>query len=254
MIILQRAIPYFAVVAVALLLYFGVAVPVDWPWYVAGLIAVPIGCVIVMRQRQWRLEYAGLSAPMIILLVATYSFMLIQERSDVIIVAGVIAVIYFGLFEKNVATFLFQPSKYIPYSLEHMSTYTTLVAAFFAYVSIFMFGVLHLVRLRYLLLAAILVTMLMVWQTFWIQKLPWQRVRWFVLGLTTVIVESMMVLYYWPISFFVNGALLTLIFYVTLHLSRHYLADTLTRRLIIRYSSLASLATVILLFSAKWIF
>jgi hypothetical protein len=135
-----------------------------------------------------------------------------------------------------------------------MSTYTTLVAAFFAYVSIFMFGVLHLVRLRYLLLAAILVTMLMVWQTFWIQKLPWQRVRWFVLGLTTVIVESMMVLYYWPISFFVNGALLTLIFYVTLHLSRHYLADTLTRRLIIRYSSLASLATVILLFSAKWIF
>ena len=149
---------------------------------------------------------------------------------------------------------LFQPSRYIPYSLEHMSTYSTMVAAFFAYVSMFMFAVLHLSRLRYLLIAAILVTAVMVWQTFWIQKLPWQRARWFVLVLTSVIVESIVVLYYWPISFFVNGALLTIIFYVSLHLSRHYLAETLTRRLIIRYSGLAMFASVILLVSAKWIF
>ena len=254
MIIVQRATPHLAFVAVCLLLAFGVYAPAHWPWYVVGLCVVPIACVVIMCQSHWRLEYLGLSAPMIILLVTSYAFMLIQERVDIIAVAGTVTVICFLLFEKNLAIFLFQPSRYIPYSLEHMSTYSTMVAAFFAYVSMFMFAVLHLSRLRYLLIAAILVTAVMVWQTFWIQKLPWQRARWFVLVLTSVIVESIVVLYYWPISFFVNGALLTIIFYVSLHLSRHYLAETLTRRLIIRYSGLAMFASVILLVSAKWIF
>lgn len=254
MIVLQRATPYLAFFSACGLLALGIYQATYWPWYVAGLCLVPVVCVLIMRQPQWRLEYLGLSAPMIILLLASYAFMLIQERADIIVIAGIVTVVCFFLFEKNIAVFLFQPGRYIPYSLEHMSTYTTLVAAFFVYVSLFMFAVLHIGRLRYLFVAAVLVTMIMVWQTFWIQKLPWQRVRWFVVGLTAIIAELIVVLYYWPISFFVNGALLTLVFYVALHLSRHYLAETLTRRLIIRYSGLALLAAIIMLVSAKWIF
>ncbi len=254
MIVLQRATPYLAFIAVCLLLAFGVYQPLNWPWYVLGLGVTPLVCVLIMHQAHWRLEYLGLSAPMIILLESSYAFMLIQERVDVIAVAGVVSVVCFFLFEKNLAVWLFQPGKYIPFSLEHMSTYCTLVAAFFAYVSFFMFAVLHLGRLRYLFMASILITVTMVWQTFWIQKLPWQRARWFVLVLTIMLEQIMLVLYYWPISFFVNGALLTMIFYVVIHLSRYYLAESLNRRLIVRYSGLALFAAVILLVSAQWIF
>ena len=120
MIILKRLTPYFAAAAVLALLLLGIYQPLYWPWIAASLASIPFLAVAVMRQKHWHWEYVGLAAPMSMLLLGAYSFLLIQENYWLELVALAVAVICFFLFEKNVAVFLFQPAKYIPYSLEHI--------------------------------------------------------------------------------------------------------------------------------------
>lgn len=252
MIILQRFTPYLAAASALALLFFGITWPHYWLAIGFGVGVIPLLAALVMHQAHWRLEYLGLTVPMIILLLGAYSFLLIQEQWWVELMALGIAVICFFLFEKNVAVFLFQPAKYIPYSLEHISIYSTMVAAFFCYVSLAMFAGLHLARLRYLFIFVCLLTVAMVWQTFWIQKIRWSDMWRFIVVLSAVITQGMVTLYFWPVSFFVSGGLLTLILYVMLHLSRHYVMQTLTRRLVLRYSVVSLIATIFILVTARW--
>lgn len=252
MIILQRLTPYIVTLASALLLWFGMASPLHWSWVTSGLIALPFFAVLLMHQSHWRLEYLGLAAPMILLLLGTYSFLLIQENIWLQLIALVVTTICFFLFEKNVAVFLFQPSRYIPYSLEHISIYCTMVAAFFCYVSVAMLGQLHLTRLRYLFIIMFILTAIMVWQNFWIQKIAWPKMWRFIVVISVVLTQVLAALYFWPVSFFVVGCLLTLMLYLILHLSRHFLMQTLTKRLTWRYSLICIAATTFILATAQW--
>lgn len=244
--------PYIAAVATVILFVVGLYWPMQWFGIAFGLGAVPILVTVIMRQPQWRMEYVGLSAPMVILLLSTYAFLLIQEEWWLQLAAGSIAVICLLLFEKHVSVFLYQPSRYIPYSLEHVSIYSTMVAAFFCYVSLAMFAVLHISRLRYLFVFAALLTAIMVWQAFWIQKISFSTMWRFILVITVVMTEGLIVFYFWPVSFFASGGLLTLMLYFMLNISRHHLMQTLTRRLLIRYGVISLMAVLLIVSTAQW--
>lgn len=252
MIIIQRLMPYVSAVVVTITLACGVYFPEHWLVWASILFVVPIIVVLSVRQSHWRLEYLGLSLPMVLLLLSAYTFLLIQESTLLINISLIVVVIFYFLFEKNLTVFLFQPSKYIPYSLEHISIYCNVLASFYMYVSLFIFFVLGLSRLRYIFILAWLLTAILVWQALWIQKIPWTRSRWFVLAISCFVTEWVMVLHYWPTSFFVTGVLLTLGLYLLLHLSRHYLTDTLSRLLVWRYVTISSIGIVILLATAQW--
>ena len=120
------------------------------------------------------------------------------------------------------------------------------------YVSLFIFSILKLTRLRYIFIIALVLTALMVWQTFWIQKIAWAKAKWFVLVLSIVLTEVVVALYFWPVSFFVTGVTLTLLLYVALHLSRHHLTNTLTKQLVWRYLLTGSATLSVLLATAQW--
>ncbi len=70
--------------------------------------------------------------------------------------------------------------------------------------------------------------------------------------ISLVIIEGMVVIYFWPVSFFVSAGLLTLVLYFILNLSRYYLLQSLTRRLLIRFTVVSSIAAVLILSTAHW--
>lgn len=252
MLIIKRSIPYLTTAAVVGLLVWVLLQPAYWLGILIALLLLPIIATLVVRQSHWRQEYVGLTVPMLLLVGGGYTFLLIQETLALQVAAIVATGIFFFLFEKNVSVFLFQPAKYIPFSLEHIVTYCNIIASFFVYVSLFIFSILRLTHLRYIFIIAVCVTGLLVWQTFWIQKIAWQKAKWFVLILTLVISQVVVAVYYWPVSFFVSGIMVTLLLYVLLHLSRHHLTNTLTRHLLWRYLITAIVALLILLATAQW--
>ncbi|HBY73144.1 MAG TPA: hypothetical protein DEG44_00435 [Candidatus Kerfeldbacteria bacterium] len=235
-----------------LLLWLGVTQPGYWWLWSIVLAILPIVVIVIMRQPHWRYEYVGLTLPMLMLLLGGFTFLLIQEQWLIQLIVVIVTGTFFFLFQKNLSVFLFEPAKYIPFSLEHISIYSTVLASFYVYVSLFIFSILRLTRLRYIFIAALVLSAMMIWQTFWIQKIAWQKARWFVLVLSVVLTEVVVALYYWPVSFFVSGITMTLLMYVLLHLSRHHLTNTLTRQIVIRYCVTAAVALVLLLVSADW--
>ncbi len=253
MIILKRFTPYWTTAVITTCLFAGFIYPDAWRWVLAGLIIVPLLQVVIYKQPKWRLEYIGFSTPMLVLVLSTYAFALMQENIVLTYVSVAIAIILFFLFTKNLAIFLYQPAKYIPYSLEHISTYSNVVASFFLYISIFTFFILGVGRLRYMLLAGFIGTMLVVWQTFWIQKIAWKRSRWYAVIIALVAVEAIWVVHFWPVSYFTSGLLLTIGLYMLLHLARHYVSETLSRQRTIRYILIASITSIVLLLTTQWI-
>ncbi|MFA6475358.1 MAG: hypothetical protein WCV88_04130 [Patescibacteria group bacterium] len=254
MLIFQRFTPYWTTGVVMLCLALLVKYPQGWLAYLVIVILVPISAIMIMRQPRWRFEYIGLSVPMILLVVGGYTFLLIQSTLWLQVAAVLCTGIFFFLFEKNLAVWLFQPNKYIPFSMEHISIYCNVVASFYTYVSLFMFSILRLTQLRYIFIATLLVTTALVGQTFWIQKIPWVKAKWFVLVITVVMTQLVVVLYYWPVSFFVTGIIMTLLLYVLLHLSRHHLTETLTKQLVWRYLLTCGLGLILLLATAQWLY
>ncbi|EKD79180.1 MAG: hypothetical protein ACD_41C00142G0002 [uncultured bacterium] len=252
MLIFKRATPYWTTLSSMLLLWLGVTQPGYWWLWSIVLAILPIVVIVIMRQPHWRYEYVGLTLPMLMLLLGGFTFLLIQEQWLIQLIVVIVTGTFFFLFQKNLSVFLFEPAKYIPFSLEHISIYSTVLASFYVYVSLFIFSILRLTRLRYIFIAALVLSAMMIWQTFWIQKIAWQKARWFVLVLSVVLTEVVVALYYWPVSFFVSGITMTLLMYVLLHLSRHHLTNTLTRQIVIRYCVTAAVALVLLLVSADW--
>lgn len=252
MLILKRLTPYWTSAILIGVLISGMVWPQLWWLWFGGLWLLPLVAIVIMRQPHWRYEYVGLALPMLTLVLGAYTFLLIQEQFVITLVTIAVTVVFFFVFEKNLSVFLFQPAKYIPFSLEHISTYSTVLASFFVYVSLFIFSILRLTRLRYIFVLAIVLTALMVWQTFWMQKISWEKARWFVLALSLGLTQVVVALYYWPVSFFVSGITVTLLMYVLLHLSRHHLTSTLTPQLVWRYCLTAAIALVGLLVTADW--
>lgn len=252
MLIVKRITPYWTTAALVLLLWGGVHDPAWWWLYLGVLAVLPVVAMLIMHQPHWKYEYLGLGSPMLMLVLGGYTFLLIQEEFIITLGTIICTAVFFFLFQKNLSVFLFEPAKYIPFSLEHISTYTTVLASFYVYVSLFIFSILKLTRLRYIFIVALVLTALMVWQTFWIQKIAWAKAKWFVLILSIVLTQVVVALYYWPVSFFVTGVTLTLLLYVTLHLSRHHLTNTLTRQLVWRYLLTGSATLTVLLVTAQW--
>ncbi|MBI2415474.1 MAG: hypothetical protein HYV33_02290 [Candidatus Kerfeldbacteria bacterium] len=250
--ILRRLSPYWSTALIIGCFWLGQHNPEAWPWVLTGFVATTALVVWCLHQPHWRSEYVALGCSPLLVVVSGYSFILIQELPWLIIsLIAVISLFYF-IYVKHLAVYVGDPAHYVPYSLEHISTYSNVVASFFFYVSIFMFFILQVSRLRYMMLMALVVTAVIVWQTFWIQKITGRAARWFIIAITLVITETVWVVHFWPVSFFVSGFLLTLVLYVLLHLCRHHLTTTLTRTIIWRYLGIGGLAAVLLLLTARW--
>ncbi len=234
-------------------MWVGVEYPDNWMQVIIALVTTSIVATVIMRKPEWRLEYIGFSIVPLVLTLSGYSFILIHESPLFIwMVIAIILVLYF-LFMKNIAVFLYQPAKYITYSLEHISIYSNLMASFFLYVSAAMFFILGVGRLRYILLYVAISTVVLIWQTFWIQKIPQRRAWLFVIVISAVMVQAFWALHFWPVAYYVSGGVLTLSLYCLLHLSRMYVTDMLNRATIIRYVTVTGLAFVIVLATSRWL-
>jgi hypothetical protein len=144
------------------------------------------------------------------------------------------------------------PFKYQPYSLESLSLYLCLLTGFFFFSSCF--GTLILLQLNLFLLLAILfvVSGLMTYQFFWIHKVAIDKSRLFVVCIALVLVELFVAISYLPTGYYVNSFILTISYYLMLGFSKHFLANTLTKRRVAIYVSLAVVSVLAVLLTAQW--
>jgi len=247
----KKIIPYLSAALVFSTLELSLRFYNQWLYWVVFIILIISIAVLILNNFRLNKESAAFLVSPIIFLIGALSFIYFLEKTlwqQIII--GISVVIYW-LFVNNICTYLYRTKSYLSYSLENISNYLNLLAIFFIYVSGFSFHILSISRLRWLIAIIFLTTLLLSWQTIWINKMKksWQYYS-FILAF--VVMEFYWCLLYWPTSFFVNGVMLTIVYYFAMTILKLQHLQSLNKKSILIYVAFCAVIITAVLATAQW--
>jgi hypothetical protein len=181
---------------------------------------------------------------------AAYS-LLIQSPVVRHLLAIVLAVLLFAIYW-NLYIFIYQPVRYLPHSLEHLSVLCNLLAVFFGATGLF--GLRTYLGLNALTIVALAFagSALLVQQSFWVSKLKFRDTAPYLLIIPLLESEAAAALYGLPVGYATSGAVFTLSYYCLLGMVRRSLRGTYTRASAWRYAIVTLGGVALVFFSAKW--
>jgi hypothetical protein len=229
---------------------------IDWV-YLLLLLAVVIlliGSKLIIKDKLRSKEYWYFSLTPALLLLNIYLLILFVQnamfRQTLLVFAVLVLILYF----ENIFLYYYWPAKYQPYSIENMSRNYNLISVFMF--SVCLYGYLILLDIPIFLLSIILVLfiMLVAKQSMWSNKIENAHSTIYIVILSLIIFEFFWALAFLPISFYVNGFILTLIYYLLFEIFKDKLIDnSLDRRLIVRVIVIFVICLAAALISSRWI-
>ncbi len=144
------------------------------------------------------------------------------------------------------------PHKYQPYTLESLSFYVVLLTFFFSVSSAF--ASLILLKLGVFLALSFLlpVTVLILYEFFWVHKISWKRNWPFVVILSLLSGQFFLAVSYLPTGYYVNSFLLTVCLYMMLGISRLFLQKTFEKNKILKYLTVGGFMLAAIMLTANW--
>ncbi len=222
-------------------------------WIVGGVLLVYLALVIWFLEKL-RFDKSFFHFLILPLVFGVASFLFcsfLVDRTTYSTIAILSAVCLFLILRQYYFYFNY-PFKYQPYSLESLSLYLCLLAGFFLFSSAF--GAFVLMQMNIFLLVAVLFVIvgLMTYQFFWIHKVAWDKSRLFVFCISLLVTELFVAVSYLPTGYYVNGFILTIAYYLMLGFSKHFLANTLTKKRVLVYLLLSVSSVLAILLTAQW--
>jgi hypothetical protein len=177
-------------------------------------------------------------------------FLTFAWLAHVVIIIGAVAV-YFYL--RNVYTFLFDITRYRTLSLERFSSYSSVVS--FVCTAIAAYGFVNFLNtpVWYAALAVAVAAFILSYQFFWVNKIDEQHTLFAGLLVTILAVEFFWAISFFPITHFISGLALGIMYYVVINLTLLHFLDTLERKLTTTYLAIGSACVLAILLSAKWL-
>ena len=163
------------------------------------------------------------------------------------------AAIFVYLYLSHVYLFLFAITRYRPLSLERFSSYGSVAS--FTSVAIAAYGFINFLNTQIwcAVLAVAAVTFLLSYQFFWVNKIDEQHTLFAGLLAATLIVEFFWAISFFPVTHFISGLSLGIIYYVIVNLTLLHFLDTLEKRLITVYLAIGGSCVLLILLSARWL-
>lgn len=136
--------------------------------------------------------------------------------------------------------------------LENISSYGNFLAIFFSFSAIYGLKAFLNTQLWILVLAATVVTILIVHQTFWACKIRFQSGFAHILISCLIIIQIAWALYFLPFNYNTLGLILAICYYMLIGLTKASFAEKLTSRNLKLYLVFGLGSILIILLTAKW--
>lgn len=225
-----------------------IPVAVILPLFYFLVIAILLGSGLKTRLVRFKFLIAPAA-----LSTTALAFLLLVEASYLRhAIAFVVAVVLIFFFE-SLATYIWRHSEYEAFSLENLSGYTLTLATFFGSASVLGFAVLLDVPWFVMVIGMIIFSFLINYKLFWISKIVGRQGILTVLVLTLLQTQLIIVLRLIPLHFMTSGAIVTLVWYVSVILLRASALGLLTRKMVIRHLALGAILLALLLGTPHWI-
>jgi len=188
-----------------------------------------------------------------VLAVAADTFLLFLNTPWLshLLAISIAATLYWYL--SHVYRFLFEITRYQPLALERFASYLSLVNI--GFLAIAGYGFMNFVNTRWWQVALLLALAVFIttYQFLWVNKIDEQHNVFASLLVTIIIVEFFWSISLFPVSHFISGFALALLYYVVSHLTLLHFLHKLERRVVATYAGIGSLCVLAILLSAQWL-
>ncbi|MBI4426501.1 MAG: hypothetical protein HY567_02895 [Candidatus Kerfeldbacteria bacterium] len=211
-----------------------------------------VGMILLLRRSSPDERLTLLTPPVVLTVGAGAMLFFLSPwwiRAFVVGVAGLSVWIY----AEEVYRYSYDPITYQPHALEHLAGYLNILSLAGGMAAIFALRIFLDVRLMVLLPAAFAFAIMVSASAFAVHPLSRQSLWSTVAVCGVLLTELTWAAHYLPATYWVDSLLVTIPFYVVLHLVRHELNRTLNRQIIRRYATVGALALAAVVVTAQWI-
>jgi|GEM_PF-1197836 len=223
---------------------------------VFALLAMLILFALVFKLNNFKLadkDFWLLSSPGLLLGVGATVFTLFLSERLLQHLLALAAAVFCYYFLSYLYYFLRQITNYVPLSLERISSYFNFIIYFLLSVSIF--GFINFLNLKpwYLTLFLMVATFILSYQFFWINKIN-ERQSFFSAVIFSVLqAEFFWAISFFPISHFISGCCLAVLYYVFINLILLHWLEKLEPKILRHYVTLGIMCLLLVLLSARWL-
>jgi len=253
MLLIHRLTPFVIAVVIAAGFILTSMNPLTAPWLLP-LMCVTV-CFLIWRLAEFRLRegqrWALTSTPMLFVLSASGLFLLAEDgtaRLGIVIATTLLTFLYC----EHLFRFVHVPAVYQAYGLQNMAS-VMIVLTFFFLTSVGE-ALATFVRPPLALLAtsAFILIFIVTFNAFWTAKAPRDRSLTYALAGAILFTELFVAVSFFPTAFMTEGALLTILYYVYIGLSRAHVLAKLSRSVVRNYIGVAAIVLIALIATASW--
>jgi hypothetical protein len=158
-----------------------------------------------------------------------------------------------GFLVEESVRYVYWPQIYKNLSLENISSYAQLFVVFALTSGLFYINTFIFVPLWLIVVIEVVVSLLVVYQLIQANHINNINNWLFIVVVSLIMGEMIWVMSFLPTIYYVNGILITIIFYLLSGLGRQILMGTFRTKNLLRYLLIGGLGILIILFSSQWI-
>jgi len=254
MILLHRISPFVLLPVLLAGMYFIIFVQ-KYPVAIA-IAMVVVGIFVFARLLSFEIrtfQFWHFVMTPILFLVASLGMIFFLEQELVILVIAITSTALVILYAEYVFQYLHLPSIYQPYSLEYLSLFLNLLTVF--YLSSVGFGSILLLQTSLVAVSvvAFLCFAFVIYGTFWVSKAHESKIKPYTYGGSILMTEFFVSVSFLPSGFYTNAAIMTILFYVFIGLTRAHVLRTLSAPVVKRYLIISGVLLIATLLSSQWL-
>lgn len=224
-------------------------------WLVLAIAAIVFAILSILKKKTDKInKILFLTTPVLFILASMAASIFLNNSYIKLLFSGFAGFIIF-LYLENLFLYFYVPSKYNIYSLENISGYINLIIVFFASFSSYglktSFGI-NIYRISGLVAINLMIMAALIHQTLWINKINFRETKNYMLITVFLLAQIYLIIFFLPSSFYVNGLIFSLAYYVIVSLIKYKLLNKLEKRVIIQYVLTGTLLFSALLLTTKW--
>jgi len=155
-------------------------------------------------------------------------------------------------FLYNLNELYLRPDIYRRFTLENLSSHFNLLSVFLFFSSFYTFMFFPPIVFWSTEILVILITMALIYQNFWASKIIDIKKQFFIIIIALILAEIYLVLAFLPTGFYVNGIILTVVYYILAEISRTHLLGELTQKMIKKKIIIFVFVLILIFITTRW--
>jgi len=252
--LLNRLLPHLTIV----LIFFGWEILFKKP---KGIYFLVIFFIIWILLVIWKLlglksitkiTYWNFLTTPILLILSGGIFLVFIEKAIIKHLLFLVIAILIGLFLETLFIYIYEHENYRSPTLENISRLINLISFYFYLSGIYGLAIFLSLSIWLRVVITLPVIIISIYQIFWINKVKAKKSWLHLLVISLILIELFIAVNTLPTSFYVNGFILGVIYYLMTNLSLDYFSGQIKKGAVSRYLLFSFLMLLLVLITAQW--